>query len=146
VSAPENPVLLYDDQCGVCRRFVAFVVRADRSGGIRIAPLRSTLGADLRGRYPEFDRQDSAVWLPAGGPPTGFSDAILDSLAWLGGGWRLLAGAGRLVPRPFRDRVYRLFASNRDHFRGLAQDEFSRQTRDRMVPVADEKGSRQGSD
>ena len=146
VSAPENPVLLYDDRCGVCRRFVAFVVRADRGGGIRIAPLESTLGAGLRGRYPEFDKQDSAVWLPAGGRPTGYSDAILDSLAWLGGGWKLLAGAGRLVPRPLRDWVYRLFASNRGSFGGLSQAEFSRQTDGRMVPVAEQNGSRHGSD
>jgi predicted DCC family thiol-disulfide oxidoreductase YuxK len=141
VSAPEYPVLLYDERCGVCRRFVAFVVRADGSGALRIAPLHSALGAGIRRRYPEFGKEDSAVWLPAGGRATGFSDAMLDCLAWLGGGWKLLAVAGRLVPRPVRDSFYRLFAANRGYFSGLSQGEFAQQTHARMVPDTADIGS-----
>src|SRR5262245_22275340 len=79
------PVLLYDERCGVCRRFVRFLVRQDRKDEVRIAPLQSPLGAGVRGRYPEFDNRDSAVCLPARGRPTGFSDAILCTPVVVGG-------------------------------------------------------------
>jgi len=134
VSDPvSSPVLLYDARCGVCRRFVAFVVHSDHRGAMRIAPLQSTLGAGVRGRYPEFDQQDSAVWLPVRGRPSGFSDAILDSLAYLGGAWKVVARAGRLVPRRIRNGAYRLFASNRRYFGWLSLAEFDEQVQSRTV-------------
>jgi predicted DCC family thiol-disulfide oxidoreductase YuxK len=135
-----SPVLLFDTRCGVCRRFVAFLVHADRGGLIRIAPLESPIGDGVRVRYPQFDRRDSAVWLPAHGSPTGFSDAILDGLTYLGGKWKVLARAGRLVPRAFRDSVYRLFAGKRDWFGWLSIPELDEESRARLVrgiPVED---------
>jgi predicted DCC family thiol-disulfide oxidoreductase YuxK len=136
-----SPVLLFDARCGVCRRFVAFLVHADRGGRIRIAPLESPLGSGVRGRYPQFDRRDSAVWLPVRGRPSGFSDAILDGLAYVGGAWKLVAGAGRLVPRKIRDGVYRLFAGNRRYFGWLSMSELDEESQARIVRgMADEGG------
>ena len=137
-----HPVLLYDARCGVCRRFVRFLVRQDHKGGVRIAPLQSPLGAGVRGRYPEFDRQDSAVWLPVRGRPTGFSDAILDSLEFVGGGWKALSKAGRLVPRWLRDRVYRLFAGNRRYFGWLSIPDLDEETRSRLIQGMADNGAR----
>lgn len=140
-AAFSSPVLLYDAHCGVCRRFVTFLVHADRGGLIRIAPLESPLGDDVRWRYPQFDRQDSAVWLPVRGKPTGFSDAILDGLSYLGGRWRLLARAGRLVPRRIRDGAYRLFAGHRGYFGFLSVPDIDDESRARLVPgITDEVG------
>ena len=140
-EAFSSPVLLFDARCGVCRRFVAFMVHADRAGLIRIAPLESPLGDDVRWRYPQFDRQDSAVWLPVRGRPSGFSDAILDGLSYLGGRWRFLARAGRLVPRRLRDGVYRMFAGSRGYFGFLSIPELDEASRARVVRgITDEDG------
>ena len=128
-----NPVLLYDAHCGVCRRFVRFLVRHDRTGSVRIAPLQSPIGAGVRSRYPEFDRQDSAVWLPSRGKPRGFSDAIIDSLDHVGGQWSVLARTMRLVPRRLRDRAYRLFAGNRRYFGWLSIPELDQETQARLL-------------
>jgi predicted DCC family thiol-disulfide oxidoreductase YuxK len=129
-----HPVLLYDARCGVCRRFVRFLVHKDRNGTVRIAPLQSPLGAGIRGRYPEFDKRDSAVWLPAKGRPTGFSEAILDTLAFVGGSWAMLARTARLVPRPLRDGIYRLFARNRRYFGWLSVPELGEEATSRLMP------------
>ena len=131
--AETHPVLLYDAGCGVCRRFVQFLIRKDRRGAVRIAPLESPLGSGIRGRYPEFDRKDSAIWLPARGRPSGFSEAILDSLDFVGGRWKVLSRAGRLVPRSLRDRVYRLFAGNRRYFGWLSIPDFDEETKSRLM-------------
>jgi predicted DCC family thiol-disulfide oxidoreductase YuxK len=128
-----TPVLLYDARCGVCRRFVRFLVRQDWKDTVRIAPLQSPLGAGVRGRYPEFDRQDSAVWLPSRGRPTGYSDAILDSLAHIGGRWKVVARAMRMVPRRIRDRAYRLFAGNRRYFGWLSIPDLGEEADARII-------------
>ena len=131
--ADVHPVLLYDARCGVCRRYVRFLVRKDKKGALRIAPLQSPIGAGVRGRYPEFDKQDSAVWLPVRGRPTGFSEAILDSLDFVGGGWKVISRAGRLVPRRLRDRVYRLFAGNRRYFGWLSIPDLGEEANARLM-------------
>jgi len=135
-----HPVLLYDARCGVCRRFVRFLVREDRRGRVRIAPLQSPLGAGIRGRYPEFNQRDSAVWLPPRGRPTGFSEAILDSLAFVGGRWGRLARIARLVPRPLRDGVYRLFSRNRRYFGWLSIPDLGAEAESRLMHGVTEHG------
>lgn len=128
-----SPVLLFDAHCGVCLRFVRFLVRKDKEGNVRIAPLESPIGTGVRGQYPEFDRKDSAVWLPARGRPTGFSEAILDSLAYVGGSWKLVARVGRLVPRGLRDRAYRFFAENRRYLGWLSIPDLDEESKARLI-------------
>jgi predicted DCC family thiol-disulfide oxidoreductase YuxK len=41
------------------------------------------------------------------------SDAALQALTPLGGGWAVLAALGRVVPRPVRDTVYNAIARRR---------------------------------
>lgn len=115
-----TPVLFYDEGCGVCRRFVAMALRADRAGRMRIAPLKGEQANALRVRHPKLAEANSAFWLPASGEPLVYSDAILSTLEYLGGAWRLLAATGKLVPRSARDWVYRSFASNRKYFGWLS--------------------------
>jgi len=114
------PVLFYDENCGVCRRFVAMALRADARGLLRIAPLKSDHADALRLRYPALVDLTSAFWLPANGAPLAQSDAILSTLHYLGGAWRALAWVGRLVPRALRDWAYRAFADNRRFFGWLS--------------------------
>lgn len=137
-----SPVLLYDSRCGVCRRFVRFLIHRDTNDTIRIAPLQSPLGAGVRGLYPEFDRQDSAVWLPSRGKPTGYSDAIIDSLDYVGGRWKMLARAMRLVPYRIRDRAYRLFAGNRRYFGWMSIPDLDEEAKARIIQGMSDDESR----
>jgi predicted DCC family thiol-disulfide oxidoreductase YuxK len=111
-----GPVLFYDTGCSVCRRFVEFVVRADRTGTLRIAALRGSRADVLRVAHADVMAINSAIWVPVSGVPVNQSDAILATLDYLGGRWRWLARVARLVPRALRNRVYRSFAGHRNWF------------------------------
>lgn len=118
-----GPVLLYDDTCGFCAASVQLVLRHDRAGALRFAPLEGVLGRAVRERHPELEHVDSIVWVD---PPASSgtaeriltrSSAALRVAAYLGGWWRLAAVAW-LVPRPVRDAVYRLIAKHRHQLSG----------------------------
>ena len=132
----DNPVLFYDARCGVCRRFIRMAVHADHKGLLRIAPLQGARGARLRDAYPEFARRESAIWISKGEQPKGFSDAILSTLDYLGGRWRMLARVGRVVPRSLRDWAYRTFAHNRPHMGWLGLAELDELSKSRILPDA----------
>ena len=112
-----GPVLLYDGSCGFCAESVQLVLRYDRRGTLRFAPLQGELGEAVRAAHPELAGADSMVWVePAGedgaGPVLVRSDAGLRIARYLGGWWRLLL-PGRLVPRAWRDALYDLVARHR---------------------------------
>jgi predicted DCC family thiol-disulfide oxidoreductase YuxK len=103
-----SDLVLYDGGCGLCHRSVASLARRDRDGSRFVfAPLGgetagTRLGAGALGQHPA----GTVVLLDEGGRLLTKSDAVLRALVRLGGGWRLLSGAARLVPRPLRDGVY----------------------------------------
>lgn len=132
-GASEAPVLFYDARCSVCRRFIAWAVARDRRGLLRLATLQGPRGDALRQAYPGFAGRDSAVWVAPGARPVGHSDAILATLRYLGGGWRALAGAGRLVPRALRDRLYRSFADHRNYFARIGLDRLDERAERRLI-------------
>jgi predicted DCC family thiol-disulfide oxidoreductase YuxK len=112
-----GPVLLYDGTCGFCAESVQLVLRHDRAGTLRFAPLQGAIGAAVRAAHPGLDRVDSMVWAErddAGGPGQVYtrSDAALRIARYLGGPWHL-ARIARLVPRPIRDAAYDLIARHR---------------------------------
>jgi predicted DCC family thiol-disulfide oxidoreductase YuxK len=121
--AVRGPILLYDGECGLCARSVQFVLahespdRSTRRCALRFAPLQGTLAARVRADHPMVATIDSVVWIEIdadGHEQVAVrSAAALSALAYLGGGWRLLARAGRLVPRPVRDAVYDIVARHR---------------------------------
>lgn len=118
------PVLLYDDRCGLCASSVQFMLRHDRRGTLRFAPLSGRFAADVRARHPALRDVDSMVWLEPverGREERVLlrSDAALAAAGYLGGWWRL-ALIARFVPRPLRDAVYRLVARHRHRWQAAA--------------------------
>ena len=109
-------IIYFDGYCGLCDRFVQFVLRRDRAGRYRFAPLQ---GSTARERVPStLDPQASqTVILEDAGRFRVRSDAALAILAGLGGAWRLAAWL-RVIPRPWRDAVYDLVARNRNRWFG----------------------------
>ncbi|HEV8582991.1 MAG TPA: thiol-disulfide oxidoreductase DCC family protein [Thermoanaerobaculia bacterium] len=111
VASP-HPVLLFDGVCNLCNGSVQFIIRRDPQARFRFASLQSAVG-QLYLEELQVDRQaiDSVI-LVEGDRWYKESDAALGVVRILGGPWRAL-GVLRLIPRPLRDRLYRLIARNR---------------------------------
>ena len=104
-EAPATETIYYDGHCGLCHRWVRFVLAADRDGSLfRFAPLRGeTFQARVSARA---GLPDSVIVQTAGGELRVRSAAVVHVLRRLGGGWAALAGAIRLIPSPVRDGLY----------------------------------------
>lgn len=113
-----NPIILYDGVCGLCNRLVQFLLKHDREGRLRFASLQSDFAAKVLGRHGidpkdldtvhvvvNYDQPDEHVLQR--------SDAILRAGRELGGFYGASSSIARVVPRPLRDIVYKLVATNR---------------------------------
>ncbi len=115
-----SPVLLYDGDCGFCAGSVQFLLARESATArlrLRFAPLQGEFGASVLAHHPKLIGVDSVVWFEP--RENGLSrvrvrsDAALSAAAHLGGIWRALAAASRLVPRVLRDSVYDMIAKRR---------------------------------
>ena len=139
LTGPSHPILFFDGVCGLCNRFVDFMLKADSRSRYRYAPLQGETAQRLLGP------QDQAGG-PQAGDPQSFvflekdkryerSNAVLLALSGLGGVWRLISLL-YVFPRPLRDSVYRIVARNRYRWFGK-RDECRLPTpeeRDRFLP------------
>ena len=121
-SDPAGPILLYDGTCGLCDASVQWILRRDRRGTLRFAPLQGETAASLRRAHPEIGQVDSVVWVEPGASGQAAralvrSDAALRVAAYLGGIWSL-AGVASIVPRGWRDAIYAQVAKHRHHLAG----------------------------
>ncbi len=113
-----NPIILYDGVCGLCNRFVQFVLKRDHKDRFRFAALQSKFARDILERHQLNADTLDTVYLVVDHRYPGerlFSkgDAVNVVLQELGGFWRLWARLLQLFPRPFRDWSYKLVARNR---------------------------------
>jgi predicted DCC family thiol-disulfide oxidoreductase YuxK len=124
---PEPAWILYDGLCGLCDRWVRWLLARDRRAAFRFAPLQGATAAEVRARHPELNPAlpppDETVILverpeSAGERVRVRSDAALAIVARLGGLWRL-AALLRAVPRPLRDAAYRCIARRRKRWFGV---------------------------
>lgn len=112
------PVLLYDGRCGLCNRIVRLLLRTDRRGRLRFAPLQGAPAqAYLRARGLPTEDFDSLVFVPDWNAPDQArpllrTDGMLAAAAEVGGGWRLVTWL-RVLPAGLRDPFYRLVARTR---------------------------------
>ena len=111
------PVLLYDGTCGFCAESVQFVLKRDRKGSLRFAPIDSVYGRAAIERHPELKDVDSVLWVAPADEHTAervftHSAAAMRVASYLGGPWGLLQVA-RIVPAAIRDAIYRLIAKHR---------------------------------
>jgi predicted DCC family thiol-disulfide oxidoreductase YuxK len=117
MSDDSRPVLLYDGVCGFCDRTVTLILRVDRRGVFRFAPLQGDFAGDVMSRHPRLQDIHSLVLVePAQGsiPEAVYvrSGAFIRTASHLGGAWRLLI-VSAVIPRPFRDWAYDIFARHR---------------------------------
>ncbi len=110
-------LVLYDGECGVCQRGVQVLLRLDRKGRLRFAPLQGDAAADLRNRHADvLSGVDSLVLVQGLGTAEESiylrSTAAIRSVVTIGGAWRL-AVLLLLIPRRWRDAVYNWIARRR---------------------------------
>lgn len=116
-------VVFYDGVCGMCDRFVQFLLRHDRAARFRFAPLQGQLArTTLTSRGFDPSSLETVYVIADWGTPRervlDRSQAILHAVAQLNGRWQRLAQIGRIVPRPLADRMYRLVSRARYRISG----------------------------
>src|SRR6202047_366084 len=78
---PGIQVLLYDGTCAFCAESVQTVLRHDRRGTLKFAPLHGVFAASVRARHPELESIDSMVWVDLA--PGGSEQVLVRSAAAL---------------------------------------------------------------
>jgi len=116
-TAESKPIVLYDGVCGLCNRLNQFLLKRDTNDRFRFASLQSEFAASLLERHGADSKDLNTVYvaLESGQPGEHLlarSDAIIYVLTQLPGIWKL-AAAGRVLPRIFRDGLYKIVARNR---------------------------------
>jgi predicted DCC family thiol-disulfide oxidoreductase YuxK len=108
-----EPVLFFDGGCGLCHRAVRALLRLDRRGRLRFAPLG---GETFRARVPTAAHAalpDSLVLVTGNDPPLVRSAAILEALRIAGLPGRAVVPLAALVPTALADRLYDRLARSR---------------------------------
>jgi len=99
-----HPVLYFDGVCGLCSRAVDFVMRHDRKGWFRFAPLQGETAAVRLTSNDVADLQSMVLVTEQG---TYRRSAAAVRILWqLGGLWWLLGWLLWIIPRPLRDLAY----------------------------------------
>jgi predicted DCC family thiol-disulfide oxidoreductase YuxK len=112
------PILLYDGVCGLCNRFVQFILRRDRNAIFRFASLQSPIAARILARHGINPTALDTVYvvlnheLPSESLLSR-SDAAAFVLKQLGGFWRAAASLLQLLPKSLCDAAYNGVARHR---------------------------------
>jgi predicted DCC family thiol-disulfide oxidoreductase YuxK len=120
------PILLYDGICGLCNRFVQFILRRDRQAIFHFASLQSPVAARVLARHGVNPTDLDTVYVVLNHelPDESLlsrSGAALFVLNQLGGLWRLAAALLQLLPTFLRDPAYNLVARHRYRIFGRSE-------------------------
>jgi predicted DCC family thiol-disulfide oxidoreductase YuxK len=112
-----HPIVLYDGVCGLCNRLTQFLLKRDQHDRLRFASLQSDFAAVIlkrQGADPkdldtvyvvqDYDTPDERLLAR--------SDAILYLGKQIGGIWSV-AQVGKVLPKVFRDWLYKQVALRR---------------------------------
>ena len=110
--ADDKPIIVFDGLCALCSGWVGFVLRHDRRERYRLLAAQSPLGAAIYRHYGLAGADYDSNILIENGVARIKSDGTLRMIEGLGLPWSM-AGAARLLPTPWLDRIYDLIARNR---------------------------------
>ena len=106
------PILLFDGHCNLCNAWVNFIIKRDPSSRISFASLQSPAGRRLLENHKIDANYIDSLVLFEEDKFSVSSSAALRILSYLDGWERHLIYL-TILPRTFRDLVYRLVANNR---------------------------------
>jgi predicted DCC family thiol-disulfide oxidoreductase YuxK len=105
-------VVVFDGHCYVCSGSVRFMKRHPSEPPFELVPMQSARGRALLVEH-GIDPDDPMTFLVLDGKKVlTQSDGVIQIVATLGWPWRI-AAAGRILPKAWRDWLYRLLARNR---------------------------------
>ncbi len=105
-------IVIFDGVCNFCNGAVNFIIKRDPAGRFVFTPMQSPIGQGLIENYgAELAGLDTFL-LVKDGHCYERTDAALEITKDLTGFWYLFR-IMKILPRPFRDYFYRLFARNR---------------------------------
>lgn len=110
-SLTTHPIIFFDGVCGMCNAFVNLVMRADRKGVFRFAPLQGKTAKEMLPPLNEDPRLWSTTLLDEQGSHDE-SDAPCVIFQKLGGVWWMMSLL-RFIPRFIRNPLYRFVARHR---------------------------------
>jgi predicted DCC family thiol-disulfide oxidoreductase YuxK len=108
----EHPIILFDGVCNFCNGAINFVLKQDKKGIFRFAPLQSEAGQKLLQQYNLSTKEfDSFVLIDNGKvyQKSAASLRVMNKLPWY---WKE-AQVLRIIPTAFRDAIYDFIAKNR---------------------------------
>ena len=109
---PGARVIVFDGICHVCSGWVRFLSRHRIDPPFQLIPMQSAAGRALLVEY-GIDPDDPATFLVLDqGKRFTESDGSIHVISALGGPWRMFSAA-RIIPRRWRDALYRTLARNR---------------------------------
>jgi predicted DCC family thiol-disulfide oxidoreductase YuxK len=106
------PVVLFDGVCKLCNGSVNFILRIDRKGRLKLAPLQSDYGRRVLEDHGLKSGPLDSMMLLEGERLTVKSTAVIRISKYLGGAWPLCMIV-LVIPRFIRDAVYDIIAKNR---------------------------------
>jgi predicted DCC family thiol-disulfide oxidoreductase YuxK len=121
-----GPIVLYDGVCGLCNRFVQFILRRAREEVFRFAWLQGARAGRILQRHGISSGELDTVYVVMNCdlPEERLlarSDAVMFVLKELGGRWRLAEFFLRLLPRFLRDAAYNAVARQRYRLFGRSE-------------------------
>jgi|SRR6056297_181062 len=116
-------ILFYDGHCLMCSAGIRWLMQRDRQKSFRFAALQDPQMESLLSEAPEAIRAADSVILYRDSQFHIYSDAVLEALRVLGGGYRAVVIA-YVVPRGLRNIIYRWVARNRKRWFGRSESCF----------------------
>lgn len=107
-----HPIILFDGVCNFCNATINFVLKQDKKGIFRFAPLQSEAGQKLLQQYGLSTKDfDSFVLIDEGKvyKKSSASLRVMNKLPWY---WKEMQ-LFRIVPKVFRDAIYDFVAKRR---------------------------------
>jgi len=105
-------IVLFDGICNFCNGSVNFVMKHDRAGYFKFAPLQSAIGRELLEQFHIDKTGTDSIIVIEGERAYTHSSGALRITRKLDGLWSMLY-AFIIVPKPIRNYFYKLFAKYR---------------------------------
>lgn len=115
----EHPIVFFDGVCGLCDHTVKRLLKMDRQGKLRFAPLQGETASQLLDQSDILELKSLVLYDDRG--PARHSTAVTRILWHVGGIWRFVSLCLWLIPSPIRNWGYRFVSKHRYRWFGKTE-------------------------